>query len=99
MKQYEVLTTKDARERLPRALKDFRDHGAIAEPVVFGAHRKPEGVMIPFKLFLGMMEAFEDAEFRARIADRLTVQAQEKDGTPLADVMQAMGYDPSEFGA
>ncbi|MGI8916933.1 MAG: hypothetical protein ACR2JY_24705 [Chloroflexota bacterium] len=38
-------------------LERFRREGAAAEPVVFGSHRKPEAVVIPFALYEQLIKA------------------------------------------
>lgn len=43
-----VLSASDARKMLNSALDRFRREGAHSEPVVFGSHRKPEAVLIPY---------------------------------------------------
>lgn len=43
-----VLSASDARKGLNATLERFRREGVNAEPVVFGSHRKPEAVMIPY---------------------------------------------------
>lgn len=51
-----VRPVSEAREELSRALARFRREGAAAEPVIFGSHRKPEAVVIPFELYEVVME-------------------------------------------
>ena len=55
-----VLPSRDARDELPKALKRFRAEGIAAEPLVFGSHRKPEGVVIPFELYEELLPLVED---------------------------------------
>ncbi|GAB2800025.1 hypothetical protein GCM10027073_35050 [Streptomyces chlorus] len=54
----EVVTVSDARARLSRILTDLSESGADAEPVLIGAHRKPQGVLLS-------VEAFESLSGRA----------------------------------
>jgi hypothetical protein len=51
-----VQPVSEAREQLSRALARFRREGAAAEPVIFGSHRKPEAVVIPFELYAELIE-------------------------------------------
>lgn len=46
-----VRPVSEAREELSRALARFRREGASAAPVIFGSHRKPEAVVIPFEAY------------------------------------------------
>src|SRR5674476_1357722 len=69
----QVLPTSQARAELSTAVARFRREGLSAAPVVFGSHRKPEGVVLPFELFEQLVPAIEDillaATIRARLAN------------------------------
>ncbi len=58
-KPHEVLATREARDQLPSLLADFRKAGAKAEPVVIGARRRPEGVVLSYELYLQLLEGRE----------------------------------------
>jgi antitoxin StbD len=58
-KPHEVLATREAREQLPSLLSAFRAEGANAEPVVIGAHRRPEGVVLSYARYLQLLEGRE----------------------------------------
>ncbi|QTX05127.1 nucleotidyltransferase family protein [Agromyces archimandritae] len=45
--RFEVRSVSDARDALTKTLRAFRDDPE-AEPVVFGSHRKPEAVIVPY---------------------------------------------------
>lgn len=49
---HEVLPTREARAQLPAMLEQFRKDGADAEPVVIGARRKPEAVVLSYERYL-----------------------------------------------
>jgi antitoxin StbD len=51
-----VRPVSEAREELSRALARFRREGAAAAPVIFGSHRKPEAVVIPFEVYAEIVE-------------------------------------------
>ena len=55
-----VLPSREARTEIPKALRRFRIDGALAEPVVFGSHRRPEAVMIPFELYTALLPMIEE---------------------------------------
>ena len=54
----EVVTVSDARAQLSRILADLSNAGQDAAPVLIGAHRKPQGVLLS-------VEAFEALSGRA----------------------------------
>lgn len=56
---HEILATREARERLPSLLAEFRAAGPDAEPVVIGAHRRPEGVVLSYERYLQLLEGRE----------------------------------------
>ncbi len=60
-----VLPTTEARTELSRVLERFRQEGITAAPVVFGDHRRPEGVLLPYELFERIEQAVEQAQFDA----------------------------------
>ena len=47
-KPHDVLATREARAALPAMLERFRQDGADAEPVVIGARRRPEAVVLSY---------------------------------------------------
>ena len=51
-KPHEVLATREARAQLPSMLERFRRAGSKAEPVVIGARRKPEAVVLSYERYL-----------------------------------------------
>lgn len=51
-KPHQVLATREARAQLPAMLERFRNAGSKAEPVVIGAHRKPEAVVLSYERYL-----------------------------------------------
>lgn len=68
---HDVLATREARAQLPALLERFRQAGAKAEPVVIGARRRPEAVVMSYERYLQL------AGGRARVAAALDRQAAE----------------------
>jgi antitoxin StbD len=64
----EVLPTREARAKLPSLLAGFRARGAEADPVVIGAHRRPEAVVLSYERYLAMLSGRE--RVKAILADR-----------------------------
>jgi PHD/YefM family antitoxin component YafN of YafNO toxin-antitoxin module len=64
----EVLPTREARAKLPSLLAGFRARGADADPVVIGAHRHPEAVVLSYERYLAMLSGRE--RVKAILADR-----------------------------
>jgi antitoxin StbD len=78
-KPHEVLATREARAQLPALLERFRQAGADAEPVVIGARRRPEAVVLSYERYLQL------AGGRERVAAALDQQARETSETLDAD--------------
>ena len=78
-KPHEVLATREARATLPAMLERFRQDGADAEPVVIGARRRPEAVVLSYERYLQL------AGGRERVAAVLEQQAREAGETLDAD--------------
>ena len=92
-KPHDVLATREVREQLPSLLAGFRRDGAAAEPVIIGARRRPEAVVLSYERYLQL------AGGRRRVAAALQRQTQEA-GTdaPLSDE-QAQELASSELQA
>jgi antitoxin StbD len=88
-----VLPSGDARTALPEALRRFRAEGSSAEPIVFGAHRKAEAVVIPFELYAQLLPVIEDLEIAQLVRER----AAAGESVPLAAVAAAVGLDPASY--
>jgi antitoxin StbD len=67
----EVLPTTEVRARLSQIVAGFARRGVGAEPVTFGSHRKPQGVIIPWELWVELAPAVEDALDAAEARRRL----------------------------
>jgi PHD/YefM family antitoxin component YafN of YafNO toxin-antitoxin module len=64
----EVLPTREARAKLPSMLAGFRMRGVAADPVVIGAHRRPEAVVLSYERYLSLLDGRE--RVKAILADR-----------------------------
>ncbi|MGI8647105.1 MAG: hypothetical protein DLM55_03715 [Acidimicrobiales bacterium] len=53
-----VVTTGEVRDQLSKIAASF-DAGKV-EPVVFGSHRRPQAVIVPFSLWQRLVEQLED---------------------------------------
>jgi len=70
-KPHDVLATREARAALPAMLERFRADGVDAEPVVIGARRRPEAVVLSYERYLQL------AGGRERVAAALERQTKE----------------------
>ncbi len=72
-RHHEVLPTTEVRAKLSQIAAEFERHGIGAEPVAFGSHRRPQGIILPWELWLEILPAIEDhldtTEARQRLAD------------------------------
>jgi antitoxin StbD len=92
----EVLPTREARRCLPQFLKESREHGAAAEPVVFWAHRKPEAVVLSYQAYEELLDAVDDLVIAQEVAARDESDSGER--LELADLIRSQGRDPADFG-
>lgn len=88
-----VLPTSEARLQLANTLRSFREKGAAAEPLVFGAQRRPEGVLIPFELFAELLPAIEDLEIARLVRERSAAGP----AVPLGEVAASLGLEPADY--
>lgn len=91
----EVLATTEARDRLSEILREFERQGASAEPVAFGSHRRPQGVIVSWSLWLELLPAIEDHLDALEAADRLEEAGDRR--MSMAEVAAALGRDPARF--
>jgi hypothetical protein len=54
-----VQATSIARAELTTRVAEFKDLGPEARPIVFGSHRKPQAVVLPYDLFTELLDAAE----------------------------------------
>jgi PHD/YefM family antitoxin component YafN of YafNO toxin-antitoxin module len=89
--QDEVIPASEARRLLHPILDQIR--AGSAEPVIFGNHRKPEAVIVPFTEYMALRaladEVLADRAFQLEVARRLS------DGADVP-VMSAQAFD-AEF--
>lgn len=67
----DVLPTNEARARLNQIAAAFDRAGTTAEPVVFGSHRRPQAVIVPWELWRELAPVLEDALDLATARTRL----------------------------
>jgi PHD/YefM family antitoxin component YafN of YafNO toxin-antitoxin module len=68
---HDVLATREIRAQLPALLERFRLEGVDPDPVVIGARRRPEAVVLSYERYLAL------AGGRARVVAALDRQAAE----------------------
>ncbi|PPG94306.1 type II toxin-antitoxin system Phd/YefM family antitoxin [Rathayibacter rathayi] len=86
---FSVLPSRELRVELPKVLDRFRHEGMGSQPVVFGAHRKPEAVVIPFELYATLLPLIEDLEIAQIVRERTAAGP----ATPLAETAAKLGID------
>lgn len=67
----EVSPVGEAREEFSKVVARFRTEGITATPVIFGSHRKPEAVTIPYELFQRVLPAIEEVFLAELVRERL----------------------------
>lgn len=89
----EVLPSHAARDELPKALRRFRSEGGSAIPLIFGAHRKPEAVVIPFELYSQLLPAIEELEIARLVRER----SEAGEARPLSELADRLGLNPDDY--
>jgi hypothetical protein len=54
-----VQATSIARAELTTRVAEFKNLGSEARPIVFGSHRKPQAVILPYELFTELLDVAE----------------------------------------
>jgi antitoxin StbD len=91
----EVLPTTEARARLSQIVGEFERQGARAEPVTFGSHRKPQGVIVPWALWLEILPAVEDRLDVLEALERVEHAGSER--VEFDEAAKKLGRDPGSF--
>ena len=95
LRPLEILPTTEARAKLSQILAGFELDGVNAEPVTFGSHRRPQGVIIGWDLWLEILPAIEDhldaTEARRRLDDA------GPDRVSFDEAAQAVGRRPDSY--
>ncbi len=84
-------TVSDTRKNLTGHVARFRSEGLDAEPVVFGDHRRPEAVLLPFEMFQLLIDVAEDIVLGQRVRERAATDT--GDRTTLGDAATRFGID------
>jgi antitoxin StbD len=90
----QVLPTSEARGELSQTLERFRREGLAAAPLIFGSHRRAEGVVIPFELFEAMLPLLEDVLIAETVRERLSNPAPSR---PFSELFDEVGLAASDF--
>lgn len=85
-----------ARDHLSSYLKLFREQRGQADPVVFGSHRKPEGVILSYERYEWLTEVLDELVASEEIRETLAKDTGKR--VELSDVAREAGFDPAEFG-
>jgi PHD/YefM family antitoxin component YafN of YafNO toxin-antitoxin module len=81
------LTTGEARRRLNGILRTFRENSTGVVPVVFGARRRAEAVIIPFDQFEALLSIAEDHAIAPMVTERLAAGG----GHPFNELLNERG--------
>lgn len=90
-----VVPTSEARAELSPTLARFRREGVTAAPVIFGSHRKAEGVVLPYDLFDRLLPAIEDVLLAESVRARLAEGSESVDFDEF--VSAELGLDVADF--
>ena len=91
-----VVPSGEARNHLAEYLRAFREEGQAAKPVVFGSHRRPEGVILSYEMYLRLMDTVDDVAIAQEVNERIAEDTGKR--VELEDAMRNLGFDPKEFG-
>lgn len=67
----EVIPTSEARLQISATIRRFRNEGEAADPVIFGSHRRPEAVMLPYQVYEQLLARLEDLEIALQVQRRV----------------------------
>lgn len=91
----EILPTTEARAKLSQIAAEFERNGVSAEPVTFGSHRRPQGVIIAWELWLEILPAIEDHLDAAEARQRLDAAGDER--VSFEEAAKALKRNPRRY--
>jgi antitoxin StbD len=83
-----VQATSIARAELTTRVSEFRDLGDDARPIVFGSHRKPQAVVVPYDLFTALLDLAEGVPHIPRAAEPAKRSRKKAKLTESAQIVQ-----------
>jgi antitoxin StbD len=89
-----VHPVTEARNDFSRVVARFREEGLMAEPVIYGSHRKPEAVTIPYEMFERLLPAMEEILLAEMVRERLSEPVIE-----WSEALVRMGLSDDEVAA
>lgn len=96
-RSHDVLGTRELREQMPAILRELRAD-AGSEPIVGGANRKPEIVILSYEGYLDLMDQIDNLAIAAQARERIPAPGTDL-GTSLEDAARELGFDPDEIFA
>ena len=94
-RHYEVLPTTEVRAKLSQIAEEFDRNGVSAEPVAFGSHRRPQGVIIPWELWLEILPSIEDRLDAVEARQRLHEAGSRR--VSFGEAAKALGRDARRY--
>ena len=89
------VTTTEARSALTATVRRFREEGAGAEPVMFGSHRKPEAVVMPYETYHELVALAEKITVAQTLRERDAQDSGRRHS--LLEVAETLGVDLDEL--
>jgi antitoxin StbD len=83
-----VQATSIARAELTTRVSEFRGLGDDARPIVFGSHRKPQAVVVPYDLFTALLDLAEGVPHIPRAAEPAKRSRKKAKLTESAQIVQ-----------
>jgi antitoxin StbD len=90
----DVESVREAKSHLSVYLNEARTMGAEAPPRRFGAHRRPEAVVLSYEGWLQLLDAAENLEIAVLTANRNASKG--KKSISLDEAIRLLGFDPNE---
>ncbi len=90
----EVLPISEARSLLSSTVMRFRQEGIASAPLLFGSHRKPEGVVLPFELFERLLPEIDNILLAELVRERVNDGSANK---PFEQLVSELGFNLSDF--
>ena len=90
-----VKPSREVRDDFGELLRAFRAKGEDADPVVFGAQRRPEAVLMSYERYEAIQRGMDDVVIAAEVQERDRSDTGER--MSFEQVVKGLGFDSKEF--
>lgn len=91
-----VMPMNEARACLSKTTRIFLERGADAEPIFYGSHRRPAGVIMSYERYVQLLDLVDDLAIALEVRKRDREDSGER--LSLGQLIRDQGFDLKDLG-